>query len=457
MATAVEEAEPVTTKEFRGHYGEWLLNDEHTPRRWLSVTMPFMEARQWFEVKVYRITAKSDSGEQRAQIDQWVSRLRREMQADNFTPAGWSAGIRAVHLPSLKIDEKKGTASFEVTSNTKMALIDGGHRMAAMSALLKQATEKGDEALVEAIQTCDVTIQIYLDPERLKRDFINLQQGRPVSGAQVRVMKIKNKAVDRKEDQKIWDMALTVATRLNKDNKDSHLFGQVGMDASVTNKIGIDTLTTDSASERACSLFGGCSFAIKYGRDARWLENTYVEVYKAILEHCEADAEDADSPHVLSTGMLLSPLGPFAGKKGGTSLIVGIGTMFAWLKIILGREKGATKDDLVRLARIVDEVFGEETQEGGLDAPRKRRLMGEFTRALMADVVVKPGEEIRPGKYAAQEGIPTIIFETIPPSAFAAKKRAVTLPTDPSLDAASENGAPKKSPKSKKQPPFIQG
>jgi hypothetical protein len=425
----------IESRTFKADYHTWQVGAKHKPRRWMSVTLPFSEARRWFEVKPYDY--KNNTGEQRAQIKAWVSTLKREMLADNFTPAGWSAGIRPSHEKTLVFDEKTRMVSVTVTQNSKFAHIDGGHRAAAMLTILELALKQKDQDAVDRINACEVTIQIYLEASRLKTDFTNLQEGRSVSKAQRRIMKIKNRNVSRQE-QPICDMALSVGTDMNK-TLTSHLCGQVAFDASATNKMGIDTLTTQGASELACSIYGGAKIALHASKDAAWLLNTYVEAYEAIKQHCEAEPDAPDSPAVLARGKILSPLGIFDGKKGGSSLILGIGNILAWRKVATGHNK-ATDADKKLLANITDDVFGEELSEGGLDAPRKRRLIGDFTMQFLADLVLEPGADPVAGMYPGNEGIPQPLIDLLAPSAFGLKKKKKSdeLPEEPLEEAAPE-------------------
>jgi hypothetical protein len=423
-----------TERTFKERYHQWQLSAKHTPRRWILLTLPFSEARHWFEVKRYNYL--NNTGEQRDAIAAWVSTLRREMLADNFTPAGWSAGIRPSHAKSLVIDEKTKMATVTVSQNSKFAHIDGGHRGAAMLKILEAAEKAKDQATIDFINSCEVTIQIYLDPNRLKKDFTNLQEGRPVSKAQRRIMKIKNKSFGK--DQPICDLALAVGTEMNR-TVTSHLSGQVAFDASATNKMGIDTLTTQGASELACSIYGGAKIALHAGKDAAWLLNTYVEAYEAIKQHCAAEPDAPDTPAVLARGKILSPLGVFDGKKGGSSLILGIGNILAWRKVATNHNK-ATDADKQLLANITDDVFGDELSEGGLDAPRKRRLIGDFTMQYLADLVLEPGAAPVAGMYPGNEGIPQPLIDLLAPSAFGLKKKKKKdeLPEEPLEEPAPE-------------------
>jgi hypothetical protein len=439
-------------KVFKERYHQWHLSTKHMPRRWISVTLPFSEARQWFEIKVYNYQRKT--GEQRETIKSWVSTLKREMLGDNFTPAGWSAGIRPSHAKSMAIDEKTKMATVTATQNSKFAHIDGGHRGVAMLKILEAAEKAKDQKLVEMLNNCEITIQIYLDPTRLKKDFTNLQEGRPVSKAQRRIMKIQNKSFG--DVQPIYDLALAVGELMNK-TVTCHMCGQVAFGDSATNKVGIDTLTTSGASELACSVFGGAKIALHASKDANWLLETYVEAYDAIKQHCATEPEVPDSPAVLSRGNILSPLGVFDGKKGGSSLIIGVGNMLAWRKVAMGHVN-ATDIDKQLLANITDDVFGEERSEGGLDAPRKRRLIGDFATQLLADLVLDPDEEPVAGKFPGNEGIPQPLIDLLAPSAFGIKKtkkkKSEELIEEP-LEADTPKEVPVKSSKKSRKPMLV--
>jgi hypothetical protein len=409
------------------------------PETWVILTLPFAEAITLLEARTYDILR--NRGEQRELNIAWTRKLARDMAAGNYTPAGWSACFRKSHADDATFNEEEETVTFKVSPKIPLAHIDGNHRGRALLNLIESAKKvldspkslAGDkdiaQEMIDLVNQCDITVQIYLDPKRVHDYFGNLQDGRPLSRDQKRVRAIRNKKGIPPEKQPVADMSLAVALRLGR-NKDSHLDGRVALGESTTNLVSLNTLTSGSASEMSCSIFGGAEIAIHYGQKAEWLEQCYVEAWD-VVEHMTSAPDGKESiPNVLLPDRILCPLGRYNGRKGGSTLIVGIGNMWAFYKAFIGR-KEATAADKERLAACIDDVFDDHFP-GGLGAPLKRSLMGRFARRLFEGIVLGEEEPEKPGKVAGKGGVPVPLLRLISESAFGIKKDrgGVSLPDE---------------------------
>jgi hypothetical protein len=398
--------------------------------------MKFREARNWFAAQEYDFVR--NTGEQRPENAQWSATLRRRMEADEFAPACWSAGLRKSHRDRLEFPGD-GTVVLHVNRRNPLPHIDGNHRCKAMMAMLNRAEavlarEKASEAerqqardTIDHVDNCDVLVQVFLEPERTRATFQALQEGKKVSADLTGLQK------QRDEKDPVRRMAGDVALALNKSTA-SHLYGHVATTSSAVNMIGFKTLKADSASELACSTFGGAKIAVANGWGMDTLQATYEEAWHIVREFTAAEEYGGEQvPSVLLPGKLLCPLGPFSGKKGGTSLIVGVGNMLAWYKGHKGRDK-ATTDDMKTFAASIDAIL-DQPAAGGLDAPKKRSIMALFAGDVFerAGVMLEPGERPKAGKVGARDGVvtylgeerevrlPAPLVDLLAPSAFALK------------------------------------
>lgn len=393
----------------------WQMRKEHRPRQWVILTLPFREAIQVVEPRYYDFA--KDAGEQRPVIDSWVNKLRKEMEKDAFAPASWSACLR-VSQKQKSVFNEDGTVTIHV-GNSPIPLEDGNHRGQAMLKDYAMAQKNGDQETVELIENCDITILIYLEPERSQQTFRALQEGKRMSPDLLALRDMRNKNASPEQS-----MSLRVAMELNV-NKDSHLFGKVNIEGPAPNMIGVRVATTSSSSELSCSIMGGVRIALAFKKKDEWLQQCYVEAWDAIqhaTEQTGLNYSDQPMSGVLVNGSILCPLGHPGGKKGGTTLITGIGNMWAYMKAVKGLDT-LEGEERQHLASTVDEVF-DVSSSGGLGAPYKRVLMGKFAKIYFESILLEDDEKPRTGMVRASHGIPApLMNDLMSPGAFGPKEK----------------------------------
>jgi hypothetical protein len=381
---------------------QWQTNPKHPARRWVSLTIPFSEAVELFQAREYDFA--KDSGEQRPLTKSWISQLRKRMETDEYVPAPWSACLRPSHDKRAEWHEN-GTVTLKIDPKDPISLIDGNHRKHGVIKLYEFAQKRGDVATMELINQCDITVLIYLEPKRSRENFQALQEGRKVSGDLLEVQKKRK------------DPLFVLAWSLHNNDK-SHLNSRISFNGQATNMLGFKTAITKTASELSCSLRGVMHIAKAFGHDGKWAEACYVEAWDAVKNATEkTDVVGVQMASVLLSDKYLCPLGYDKGKKGGTTLINGVCNMWAYLKAVK-KLKDMPESERIYLANTVDEVF-DFPKSGGLDAPKKRTLMGSFARAYFASIVLEDGEKPKAGKVAASDGIPIqLTNDLMTPSAF---------------------------------------
>src|SRR5262249_1650502 len=156
--------------------------------------LPYGKASELF--MPVRYNAMTGKGEQRDINPAHLRKLKRAMEAGEYTPTPGSVGLRKKHREALVIEASPGigeTFRLTVNSDGPLPLTDAGHRMEALALLVKETKAevekaKDDKGKAEARAKLDeilalpLTFTVHLDGDS-QRDFVNLQEGRPVDPA----------------------------------------------------------------------------------------------------------------------------------------------------------------------------------------------------------------------------------------------------------------------------------
>jgi hypothetical protein len=207
------------------------------------------------------------------------------------------------------------------------------------------------------------------------------------------------------------------------------------------------SLSSIKPSDMATTVFGGWKVATwtgqgGRGRGARWLADTYVEAYRAVLAHCKPSVEEEGIPQVFERGKLLRPI-LIEGTRGGSAFLVMLGNLLAFRKNFEGVEE-ATPKMLKHLARVVDETLDHE--HTGQSAANKRDVAGRFVRAYFEDIVVPYGEKASADKprLGAIDDVPYALIQLWGSSTVDVDKKLVPKlprpePSAPPLNASVED------------------
>src|SRR6185312_3112749 len=272
------------------------------PRRYFTVDLPYAEA-----VKVYRsrpYSGLTGEGEQRALFPAHVKRLKRAMNADDFTPRAIEAGLTPEQKDRLELHGNEATLTVEGAEF--IPLLDGQHGLAALTEIYA-AAGPDTKKVIEA-QTITALVLIDNDP---RRDFANLQMGRSVDAAHMNVMKIQEGILN----DPSMPVALDTAKILNQDET-SPWHNDFRFD-SYGEQMPVSTILAKGASDLTYSVVGGAKIAMDHGKDAAWLAAIYVAAFRAIQN---------SRPKMLDSDMILSYP---AYTKGGVTIQIAVGNMLA--------------------------------------------------------------------------------------------------------------------------------
>lgn len=428
MATVqhAEDKAPETKKGehlLKGELCTFSLGGELPKRRWFTVSLPFGMVRRVFKVEPY--DPERGKGEQRKRIDSHVRKLVREMKAGNFTPASWSGGVRDGHLKNLEIDEKRGVVKLTVNERNPLALLDGGHRFESLEEIRKES----DKDSLPVVDGVAITVQIYLDPKYIRKDFRNLQAGRQVSRSQLKFMEEEEAQPD-PNDKKypVKSLSHKVAWILNK-TENSFLFNDVNFAGSGSKKVEYASITTMSGSDIGTSIAGGVKITLYSGfnsffpggEDERrdFLVACYKAIYDGIWKYGEKEEytdpvinKKESFPQILMPERMLRPK-RLDGTKGGTGMLIMLGNMLAFRLLAVRRKAEIVSTEVKRLVECAQQTLDCEIRGGG-SGTAKREATGEFVRLYFEDVVRHgEGDQHDSKKLDGIDGVPQLLCDKI--------------------------------------------
>jgi len=360
-------------------------------RSYIVITTTFSEAKKWFSSEKYNID--TGGGEQRDLVQSHVRILKKELEEGNFTPTSISVGLKDSQRSAIKRTESDGypKAGIFLTNGDTLPLLDGGHRMAALSLLSQVPEYKND------IENSCVTALLILDGNT-KKDFLNLQRGRQVDKSHLHSLSVQANLIDKKNNDIIL-MSYNVARHLNTDVK-SPFYRQIRFDSSGISGVPIASLSAKGASDIATSLVGGAKIAKWANRDETWLAKCIATAYEKLLEK---------APNLLNGGMKLCP--PPSGTKGSATMLIGVGNMLAYRLAACQREE-ANEDDINKMVEICQRHFSNPL-DGNFSGPTKRSGMGAFSADYFADLQVDKHENI-PTKLVNLFSVSTFNLSKLP-------------------------------------------
>jgi hypothetical protein len=296
-----------------------------------------------------------------------VKVIRKEIEDGNFTPTSVSVGVREFKqegTPHPEIHQELGRVAVTVPDGATLPLLDGGHRFQALELLYQQ------EAYRENIGKSDIVAILLLDGNT-KKDFLNLQKGRPVDKSHIHSLSVKAKLLAAK-DANVLTFAYDTAILLNTDER-SPFKNQIRFDSHGVSGIPISSLSGKGASDIATSLVGGAKIALGCGKDPAWLAENIIIAFTYLK---------ANASELFEQGMKLTP--PPNGTKGSATMIIGVGNMLA-ARVGLQGELKANNKDIEKLVEAAKQTLSEPVK-GNFSGALKRDLMGAFAEKFFADV-----------------------------------------------------------------------
>jgi hypothetical protein len=330
-------------------------------REWISVNVPFAQAREVF--KPEQFSADSGVGEQRGLVEGNVKVIRLAVENKDFTPCAVGVGLRPEHQQFVLRSADGKQITLNLPQGTTLPVLDGGHRLEVFERLLSEGKQE--------VLGWDVPVLVHLNGDP-KRDFLNLQKGRPVDKAHMQSLQVQTNLLPEK-----YAASISLAYKLAKalaSHKDSPFYNQLRFDTRGASGIPVSSFTSKNASDLATSLVGAAKIIQLAQKDESWYVNVLLEAFKAIK---------AFAPETTDLGKMLCP--PPSGTKGSATMIIGVANMYAY-RLMLTQKEASDKMELAVLLKAVKQTMAQSVR-GTFSGPVKRKTMQDFTDKLFADAV----------------------------------------------------------------------
>lgn len=289
----------------------WTLNNDDPSKgeKFFQTVLPYGIFRQFVFADIY--DANTDTGEQRVAGVRHLGKLRSAIEQGNYTPQVFNAAI--VDISQADID-KKGNISFPLSKENKLAILDGGTRFRALEKI-----RSAKEEYEKTVDNLPIPLLVYFQPEKRKRDFMNLNNGTKVNKSHLQSLEIASGQI--KEDRKLFfERAKELSLLLNNSEssplKDKVTYGNT----EDTGRLQFSQLATDHSGSLIASLYGtGKLLNLDDSTNEQYIQ-LFSDLYELIKERTD----------IISPGKLLSL--PPDGAKGNISNWISIvNTTFYYL------------------------------------------------------------------------------------------------------------------------------
>ncbi len=408
----------VATKKITGRLQVWDLSGEVSQgRKYININVNFGLLRQFFEPVPYDVF--TGQGEQRIATKKRTNKLRKAFSDSEYTPTVFNACVTS--LDQVEVDGREVTITLDDTE--KLPLLDGNGRLAA---LLEIGGDKAETA--RTVDNQPIPLMIYLEPDKRKDDFINLNVGVNVHKSHLLSMQLDGGRLS-DDKQYVYFEARELAKLLHLQPA-GPFFDLVSFGAEESGVLALHVLTTHRKSNLICSLFSTAKILQAASLDREY----FVETLKWLWELIQKKTECATKGKLLC----IPPNGP----KGAASLLVGAANVWTYYLYVNNRTV-PNKKDLTALRGSL-EVFNDEVNKE-LSEQRRRLLMQAFTQNLFHEIAEDPESPV-----GMHFGIPISLLVVSSASSF-----GVEAPPLPLAEAAPKEPKERKPRGRKPKPPVA--
>lgn len=358
-------------------------------RHFCCLVLNYGLIRQHFAPDIYDIT--TGSGEQRESIKSRVKKLRKAIVDHQFYPTEILACALPEHIE--KLDDGEIELKF---NNTPYPILNGFQRREALEII--RAEGKGGP-LERLVDNLPFPVNISLDPERRKEDFLHTNSNLPIHKAHMLQLKIDTNTVDHRYAP-YFKRSRALALALF-DNDKSPFYDVIQFDQTSTAPLNANVLMTERKTDQIMSFFGSAKLLEIAQKDNDWFVQTVIDVYNLILNNTKA----------CNDGKLLEFPTPEAGKyKAGASFLIGIVNQLMYYMYL--KNKYALDDNMKKVFLKSVRVFDVDV-DGDTSSKRRATLMREFAQDLFEDIIEDPNSPI-----GGHFGIPYTLVAFFSPGCF---------------------------------------
>lgn len=381
--------------ELKGRVCEWIVNGKK--RRYTTVVVPFREAREVFQPKVFN--PLNGQGEQRGEVEAQIKKLYRAYKEGSFTPTPWAASVRPAHKDLMKEHSGHVSIQLDLTKDEyePLALTDGQQRCAALEKLVEEAEDNDKKELFDQLMDLPIPVIVYLDGDP-KEDFVNLQKGHSVDASHVLAMSIQRGMLDEKHGGDLR-LAFDLAKKL-RDSKNSPFYNLIRMGGNKSGSLPLAGLATTNKSNAITSLIGTIKLFVRQNTDKPDMKAA-AQAF-SMLDGAMFDSETSQVPHLIEDGKLLGK--DNRNKTGTARLIIGITNVYAYA-VLFG---GLSEEEAVRHTIRASAAVFDMPSKGNLSTPTMRPFMLQYTSTFFEPINVDK----------TPEGLPAELLDIIGESSF---------------------------------------
>ncbi|MFQ3675272.1 MAG: DNA sulfur modification protein DndB [Endomicrobiia bacterium] len=236
-------------------------------RKYTFCSLPYSLARRIFKCEIFRFS--TGDGNQRRQHQEHVQLLRDEILNGNFTPVAISASINS----NITYTVENDIVSIVIPDGCYISLLDGGHRFAALEALI----DLMDEDSINQIANFNIIAIIYLNGD-LKKDFCNLQKGLRVD--RTHLLSLLEHA--KREDEKLTHQSLAIILAEMISSSNTPFYQRIRFDDSSeknSRKVPLSTLIGEEKSWPSINLTGTAMLLNHYEKPANFAVKVLEQIY----------------------------------------------------------------------------------------------------------------------------------------------------------------------------------
>lgn len=365
-------------------------------RRFCLITLNYGLIRQHVEADIYDI--ETGKGEQRKGIERRVKQLRKAIVNHKLTPAPIEVCALPEHIES--IDGDNITLKF---NGVTMPLLNGLQRIEALESVRDEGGP--GSARERLVDNLPFPVIVHLDPDRRKEDFLNLNNGFPVSKSHILQLKIDTGTVDIRSAPYL-KRARDIAIKFH-NNEESPFYNIIEFDQTTSASLNGGVLMTERRTDQIMSLFGSARLMELYSKDVNWFSDIFHKIYKIIKDNTKAFDED----------YLLELPDQNGGKyKSGASFLIGIVNQIVYYLYLNKKEYiDKNSEKLLIKSALVFESF----VDGDTSSKRRATLMREFAQTLFKDFLVENT------KFSSHEKIPLTLITFFSPGCFGVETPSV--------------------------------
>lgn len=358
-------------------------------RHFCSLVLNYGLIRQHFSPDIYDIT--TGKGEQRESIKTRVKKLRKAIIDHTFYPTEILACALPEHI------EKLENGDIEIKFSDKpLPILNGFQRREALEII--RAEGKGGP-LERLVDNLPFPVNISLDPERRKEDFLNTNSNLPIHKAHMLQLKIDTNTVDHRYAP-YFKRARELALALFNNDK-SPFYDVIQFDQTSTAPLNANVLMTERKTDQIMSFFGSAKLLQIMSKDNEWFVNVVLRIFDLIANNTKA----------CNDGKLMEFPTPEAGKyKAGASFFIGVVNQVIYYMYLKNKDSIDTNLEKLLLKSVA--VF-EDDVDGDTSSKRRATLMREFAQSLFEDIVEDPNSVI-----GGHFGIPYTLITFFSPGCF---------------------------------------